>query len=151
MWGLLRAGAGICLRTIDAMPDQTLTHAGGVVRREDGGQRLYLLVRASRPPFDWVLPKGHIEEGETPEVTACREVREEAGVDAEVVQPVGDLTFDVRGRTVHVRYFAMRYRGAHPPLEERDVRWCSLSDCEQLLLWDTSREMVRAAARLPIP
>lgn len=128
------------------MTDHTLTHAGGVVRRDGDAGTLFLLVRASRSPFDWVLPKGHIEEGETAEEAARREVREEAGVDAEIVVPVGDLTFEANGRTVTVRYFLMQYFGECPPTDAREVRWCALADCERLLLFETARGVVRHAA-----
>jgi 8-oxo-dGTP pyrophosphatase MutT (NUDIX family) len=125
-----------------------LTHAGGVVYRDGPAGPLFLLVRASRAPFDWVMPKGHIEAGETPEQTAHREVCEEAGVDAVVEAAVGDLTFEVRQRTVHVRYFAMRFRAEVPAAEDRERRWCSLSECEQLLGYEDSRDLVRRAAAL---
>jgi len=123
-----------------------LTHAGGVVRRNHDEGARFLLVRASRPPFDWVIPKGHIERGETPEQTAAREVAEEAGVDAVVAQEVGDLRFEARGREVRVRYFAMRYQGDVRRTETREVRWCSLEECEQMLQFEDAREMVRRAS-----
>jgi 8-oxo-dGTP pyrophosphatase MutT (NUDIX family) len=128
------------------VPSNRLTHAGGVVRRDDRDGARFLLVRAKRPPFDWVIPKGHIERGETPEQTAGREVAEEAGVAADVARAVGDLSFAARGRLIHVRYFAMRYRGDVPPEETREVRWCSLAECEQMLLFEDAREMVRRTA-----
>ncbi len=124
-----------------------LTHAGGVVRRDGPDGATFLLVRARRFPFDWVLPKGHIEIGETPEQAAFREVCEEAGVDAEISRAVGDLNFRARGRTVNVRYFAMRYRSEVAATEEREVRWCSLTEAEELLEFDDARELVRRTAR----
>jgi 8-oxo-dGTP pyrophosphatase MutT (NUDIX family) len=123
-----------------------LTHAGGVVRRNGPAGPTFLLVRARRFPFDWVLPKGHIEREETPEQTARREVSEEAGVDAEIESPVGDLAFTVRGRRIHVRYFAMRYVDEVPAAEEREVRWSPLEECEQLLEFEDARALVRRAA-----
>jgi ADP-ribose pyrophosphatase YjhB (NUDIX family) len=125
-----------------------LTHAGGVVRRDDGAEPRFLLVRASRPPYDWVLPKGHIERGETPEETARREVAEEAGVDAAVHSALGDQSFEVRGRMIHVRYFAMRYAGDVARQESREVRWGSLAECEQMLPIEDVRALVRRAATM---
>jgi 8-oxo-dGTP pyrophosphatase MutT (NUDIX family) len=123
-----------------------LTHAGGVVHRNGPAGPTFLLVRARRFPFDWVLPKGHIERDETPEQTAHREVCEEAGVDAEVVRHVGDLSFTARGRKVHVRYYAMRYRADVVPGEDREVRWSPIEECEQLLEFEDARELVRRTA-----
>ena len=35
---------------------------------------------------DWVLPKGRIEAGETQEEAALREVKEEVGINAEIIK-----------------------------------------------------------------
>lgn len=75
-----------------------LTHAGGVVLRDHGGRTECLLIRATPPPHDWVLPKGYIDQGETPEACARRDVAEEAGVDAVVEGLLGDDACDTPGR-----------------------------------------------------
>jgi 8-oxo-dGTP pyrophosphatase MutT (NUDIX family) len=129
------------------MSDDQLTHAGGVVRREVTGESQFLLVRAKPAPHDWVLPKGHIETGETPDVTARREVAEEAGVVADVGRSLGDVSFEARGRVVHVRYFVMQYRADTPATEQREVRWCSLAECERLLRFESALALVRSAAQ----
>ena len=53
----------------------------------------------------WVLPKGHIEEGETPEAAAVREVAEEMGLSGSLGAAVGELRFEQAGRPRHVSYF----------------------------------------------
>ena len=53
---------------------------GAVVYRLEGGKRLYLLLHYQEG--HWDFPKGHVEEGETEEGTARREVVEETGIDA---------------------------------------------------------------------
>ena len=107
---------------------------------------MFLLVRASRAPHHWVLPKGHIEPGETPEQTAEREVLEEAGVDAEVVLPIGDVAFEYGNQPLRIRYFLMRARAMKTALEDREICWCSPADAEQLLEFENAKEIVRRAA-----
>ena len=63
------------------MNASNLTHAGGIVYRRRGTIMEMLVVRARLEPHHWVLPKGHIEPGETPDACARREIREEAGVE----------------------------------------------------------------------
>lgn len=70
-----------------------------MVRRE-GAERLYLVVASRRNPGNWVLPKGRVEAGESVEEAALREVREEAGVEAQLGRSVGTIEFhDGRGRS----------------------------------------------------
>lgn len=123
-----------------------LTHAGGVVKCLRHGEPMFLLVRASRAPHHWVLPKGHIEAGETPEQTAEREVLEEAGVDAEVVTHIGDVSFEYGGQALRIRYFLMRAREMKTALEDREICWCSPADAERRLEFENVKEMVRRAA-----
>ena len=127
-------------------PQPQLTHAGGVVRTERDGSAVFLLVRASRAPYEWVLPKGHIEAGETPEQTAEREVLEEAGIGADVVAWLMDGHFVVRDKHLRVRYFLMRPRHEAPQTGERETRWCVAADAERLLAFDEAREALRLAA-----
>lgn len=127
------------------------THAGGIVTSHRGRTPTYLLTRASRPPYDWVLPKGHIESGETPERAAAREVLEETGVEARVVKALGDVTIESRRRDIRVRYFLMRFRRMGTAEESREIRWCSLRDAVRLLPHDNARELVlRAAAAIKV-
>jgi 8-oxo-dGTP pyrophosphatase MutT (NUDIX family) len=125
-----------------------LTHAGGVVRSVRDGEPAFLLVRASNAPHHWVLPKGHIEDAETPEEAARREVIEEAGVAADVITAIGDVSFAYQGRELRVRYFLMHARGTQIALEDREICWCSPAEAERLLVFENAREIVRRAAIL---
>ena len=123
------------------------THAGGIVTSRRGNTPTYLLTRASSPPYDWVLPKGHIESGETPERAAAREVLEETGVEARIVKALGDVTIESKRRDIRVRYFLMRFRRMGTAEESREIRWCSMRDAVRRLPHDSAREMVRLAAK----
>src|SRR5947208_9488730 len=57
---------------------------------------------------EWVFPKGWIDPGETAEQAAVREVREETGVRAEIVQFAGNASYQDEGETRDVAYYLMR-------------------------------------------
>jgi len=104
-----------------------------------------LLVRAKRT-HDWILPKGHIEPGETPEETATREVREEAGVEARPIRYLGSLEFDSpRGEHVRAGYFSC---SSLQTLFRRNIAsfggvpWLKALE---LIRFDNARELIRSA------
>jgi 8-oxo-dGTP pyrophosphatase MutT (NUDIX family) len=131
------------------------TSAGGVVHRSVDGVTEILLVHRRRPVL-WALPKGTPNAGETLAETALREVREETGVEVEIEEPLGEITyFFVRDRirfrkTVH--FFLMRPVGGS--IDEHDhefdeVRWTPIDEALRLMNYATEREVVeRATDRL---
>lgn len=121
------------------------SHAGGVVARTVSGGREYLLVEARRSRGQWVLPKGHIEPGETPEAAAAREVQEEAGVRAEVIARAGESEYDADGEPVRVVFFLMRYLGDAAHQEERALAWRPYEDALRLLCFDDARRVLTQA------
>jgi diadenosine hexaphosphate hydrolase (ATP-forming) len=74
----------------DAAPARPVTifheSAGAVVMI---GDRCLVLRRGD----EWVFPKGHLEQGERPEDAAIREVREEAGLEVRILQPIGSTRY----------------------------------------------------------
>ena len=65
------------------------TSAGGVVGRAEGGRTYIALVR-ERAHNGYVLPKGHVDPGESIEAAARREIGEEAGIDdLRLIAPLG--------------------------------------------------------------
>jgi 8-oxo-dGTP pyrophosphatase MutT (NUDIX family) len=130
--------------------------AGGVVVR---GDECVVIVPVKRSPQGrrvLGLPKGHPDEGESDEAAAAREVREETGVRAELVEPLGDIEYDYqrRGRRVHkrVRFFLFRYLSgstADHDHEIEDARWLPLADAAEKLSYEGEREMAaRALSRV---
>jgi 8-oxo-dGTP pyrophosphatase MutT (NUDIX family) len=128
-------------------PDAPLTHAGGVVHRLRDGRREFLVVTASKRPDHWVLPKGHIEAGEAAETTAVREVREEAGIDAEVERALGDTALDIGSEHQRIRFYLMRAVGEVPRQEQRALSWLEAGAATQRLSFPEARELIRAAAQ----
>ena len=85
------------------------TSCGGVVIFRG---KILLLYKNYRNKYEgWVLPKGTVENGESHEQTALREVREESGAKAEIIKYIGksQYTFSVPGDTVEkdVHWFLM--------------------------------------------
>jgi 8-oxo-dGTP diphosphatase len=103
--------------------------AGGIVLRQ-AGTPLVAVVRL-RKRNEWVLPKGKLDNGETPRAAAQREVLEETGHDVSVHEFLGTLVYDSRGGSKVVHYWRME-AGAEPVRKlMRDVKaveWLPLGD-----------------------
>jgi 8-oxo-dGTP pyrophosphatase MutT (NUDIX family) len=127
-------------------PSDALTHAGGVVVLDRHGDLMTVLVRGSRKPHDWVIPKGHIELGELPAETAQREVKEETGVVATPEGYLGEFTFTREdGESVHVGWYLMRFKRSVAADEDREIRWCTFPAARALMRFEDMREILEAA------
>jgi 8-oxo-dGTP pyrophosphatase MutT (NUDIX family) len=99
-----------------------------------------------------VLPKGHLDEGEDDEAAAIREVTEETGVIAELIDKLGDVeyTYERRGRrrNKRVAFYLFEYRSGSledHDQEIEDARWMPLEEAVRALTYAGEREMVRRA------
>jgi 8-oxo-dGTP pyrophosphatase MutT (NUDIX family) len=124
------------------------SHAGGVVVRRVNSAREYLLVEASDTPGVWLLPKGRIESGETPEEAAVREVMEEAGVRAAIMARLGENEYTAKGRTVRTVFYLMNYEGDVERSEQRAVAWHRYDDAIALLHFENTRPILTQAHAL---
>jgi 8-oxo-dGTP pyrophosphatase MutT (NUDIX family) len=135
--------------------------AGGVLVRTMRGRPFVAAVRPQgKPEGTWALPKGLVDAGEKPDVTALRETAEETGVEARLVAKVGDVryVYTWEGERVFkiVSFFLLRPRrgriGELPPgmeIEVAEARWLPLADAARLLAYRGEREMaVKAAGML---
>src|ERR1700739_2369552 len=77
--------------------------AGGIVLRQEKTP-LIAVVRL-RKRDEWVLPKGKLNDGETPRAAAKREVLEETGHDVSVHEFLGTLVYEIGGRSKVVHYW----------------------------------------------
>ncbi len=126
--------------------------AGGVVVR--GGEVITIVPvkRAGDGRRVLGLPKGHPDGDETPEQAATREVAEETGVQAELVEELGDVEYHYErgGRRIRkvVRFFLFDYRSGD--LEDHDheieeASWMTLTDAARELTFPGEREIVHRA------
>jgi len=103
-------------------------------------------VEAKDDPNQWVLPKGHVEEGEQHRETAVREVLEETGVWARVVSELSDVSYSVNGSIVTVRFFLMQSVG-RGRRKEKDRRhdWLPFEQAVARASHIESRELLQSA------
>ena len=138
-------------------PVQREVSAGGVVYRRDGDEIEVVLAsrRTRRGELAWGLAKGGIEQNETHEDAAVREVLEETGYTAEIEASLGDTRYfyvweDTRIRkTVH--FFLMRCTGGDPAArddEMEEVRWFPLERALKRAAYKGEREVLGRAAEL---
>lgn len=131
--------------------------AGGLVVDTTGPQQRAALIGRldRRGHLLWSLPKGHIEEGETAEQAAVREVREETGILGEVAAPLGsiDYWFVAEDRRIHktVHHFLLRALGGElsdEDVEVTAVAWVPLDEVRARLAYDGERRLFDTATRL---
>lgn len=115
--------------------------AGGLIwRRQPGGSLSLVLVRPAGRR-SWVLPKGHVEAGETVVQAAMREAREESGLTVGVVEPLGEISYVYSSRDrdgaaltrifKRVHFFLMEHAGGDPSAhdsETDEVAWLSFDE-----------------------
>ena len=140
------------------MPNQRVSterSAGGVVTRRIDGAIYFLLIRD--PYGKMGLPKGHVENGETAEDAALREVGEETGLTGVVMGPslgTTDWYFRFEGRLIHkyCQYFLMGSQFGEPEPEREEgiteCRWFPLDEVVAEVAYDNAREVVRVARQL---
>jgi|SRR5579875_1755572 len=126
--------------------------AGGVVVRDGEVITIVPVKRAADGRRVLGLPKGHPDGEETPEQAATREVAEETGVRADLVEELGDVEYEYEraGRRVHkvVRFFLFRYRSgdlADHDHEIEEARWMRLADAARELTYEGERAIVSRA------
>jgi len=101
--------------------------AGGIVLRQE--ETPLIAVVRLRKRNEWVLPKGKLDDGETPRDAAEREVLEETGHDVSVHEFLGTLVYESGGRFKVVHYWRMETSGepTHELMDDiRAVDWLPL-------------------------
>jgi 8-oxo-dGTP pyrophosphatase MutT (NUDIX family) len=121
--------------------------AGGIIVDDEGR-----VLVVHRPHYDdWSFPKGKVDKGESIEAAAIREVREEAGLECEIVGRLSSSHYayttrkgEVKPKVVH--YFLMKVRGGQlvtDGKETDEALWCNTEEAEKKLSYDGDREKLR--------
>lgn len=134
---------------------KTEISAGGVVYRRLNGE-VKVLVAKHSGYHKWVLPKGLVEEGESLETTAVREVEEEVGVKAKIIsklEPPEQYTYIFNGgkiaKTVH--YFLMEYVSGDEQehdFEMEEVKWVTFREADLLLGFEGAKRILATAKQI---
>lgn len=100
----------------------------------------------------WSFPKGHIEQGETPEQTAVREVLEETGLNAVVDTHLGTIAFwfMMDGKRIHktVEHYLLFCTGGELSDADREVdavEWIALTEVAARLAYNDERKLLAKA------
>lgn len=133
--------------------------AGGVVFKKEGSQTL-ILVSQHAQHHGWVFPKGLIgdtehNKHEGKEETAVREVKEETGIEAEIIESLPPVQYwyqwegEKRKKTVY--YFLMKFVKGN--FEERDhemeaVEWLPMEEVEKRLTYKSDKQVWEKARPL---
>src|SRR5215211_6358669 len=129
--------------------------AGGVAFRWKGSEPEIAIVSV-KPKLRWQLPKGIVDADESPQEAAVREVREEAGVETDLIKLIETIEYWYRsvknGKPVRyhkfVHLYLMEYRSGEVTDHDHEVeesRWVSIDEALQMLEFKGERDVVERA------
>ena len=132
--------------------------AGGVAFRWKDSEPEIAIVSV-KPKLRWQLPKGIVDPGESPQVTAAREVREEAGIETDLLKLIETIEYWYRseryGKPVRyhkfVHFYLLKYKSgdvANHDHEVEESRWVSFNEALELLDFKSEREVVVKAREM---
>jgi 8-oxo-dGTP pyrophosphatase MutT (NUDIX family) len=132
--------------------------AGGVAFRRVG-PRLELAIVSVKPSLRWQLPKGIVDPGESFEVTAVRETREEAGVETVVLGLIETVQYWYQrvqyGQHIryhkYVHFYLLEYRGGDVRNHDHEIaesRWVSFEEALQMLEFKSERGVAEKALQM---
>lgn len=135
--------------------------AGGVAYRHGPAGLEVALVRV--PPHNrWQLPKGIVDPAESPEQTAVREVREEAGIETRLLSPIETIEYWYVGRSrgqriryhKFVHFYLLTYLSGSVDDHDHEVeeaRWFPIDQAAQHLTFSSEKKVLTKALTLIPP
>ncbi len=132
----------------------TATSSGAIILREIEGELKIALAHHQRTDKSWVLPKGHVEEGETIEEAALREIQEESGLDnVQLIKHLGTIlresvksNGDLVQKTIHFFLaYALENNQSSTPTDLifTEVGWFRPEEAIELLPYESDKVFLR--------
>jgi 8-oxo-dGTP pyrophosphatase MutT (NUDIX family) len=144
---------------MESNSNHTEVSAGGFVISKSDPNLVALMARFNRGgKLEWCIPKGHLEDDETFEQAALREVREETGLVAEIITHLGEVNYQFIqdgakiSKTVHV--YLMQQTGGElsfehdPHKEASELEWVAVSELLARLSHGNEKRIAKMAIEL---
>lgn len=140
-----------------SIPTLEQVSAGGVAFRSTAAGVKVALISVGKPAR-WQLPKGLVDPGESPEVTAVREVQEETGIRATLLEKLDTIEYWYEGNKGQqrvrfhkfVHFYLLAYQagdiGQHD-WEVNEARWVNLQEAKQMLAFKSEKLALEKAAQ----
>jgi len=147
-----RSTTGTTVTTMDQIS------AGGVAFRWQDS-KVEVAIVSVKPSLRWQLPKGIVDPGESPEITAVREVREEAGIETDLLSLIETIEYWYRstkyGKPVRfhkfVHFYLLSYRTGDVSNHDNEIaeaKWVNADQAVKVLAFKSEREVVEKALEM---
>ena len=145
-------------KSVSKVPTKLQFSAGGVAFRKQDGRIDVALISVGADDR-WQLPKGLVDKGESTEHAAMREVREEAGIDTEIVTRIDKVEYwylwKENGQRIRyhkfVYFYLLRYKSGDVRDHDHEVneaRWLDIDDAIEMLAFDNEKKIMEKAKEL---
>jgi 8-oxo-dGTP pyrophosphatase MutT (NUDIX family) len=144
---------------MESKSNHTEVSSGGFVISKSDPSLVALMARFNRGgKLEWCIPKGHLEQDETSEQAAIREVFEETGLEAQIIQHLGEVNYQFIqdgskiSKTVHV--YLMQQTGGElsfdkdPHKEASELEWVQVSELLARLSHGNEKRIAKLAIEL---
>lgn len=144
---------------MESKSNHTEVSAGGFVISKSDPKLVALMARFNRGgKLEWCIPKGHLEQNETNEQAALREVFEETGLEAEIIAQLGEVSYQFIqdgakiSKTVYV--YLMQQTGGElsfdndPHKEASELEWVQVSQLLDRLSHGNEKRIAKKAIEL---
>lgn len=123
---------------------------GAVVIKEENGKIKFLIIK--QHDEYWHFPKGHVEEGETEEETAIREIKEETNIDVEIDNRFRKvITYSPKENTIKdVVFFIGKAKSNDLIIDKSELleaKWVNAKEVENYFEYEDNKEVFKAALK----